>query len=142
MQLTRPKKQRKEGSFATLCERFTNPLAQDVGLEPLYSTPNAACKPLHFILYIRRLFVKTVAPSASALRHRSRVIYTPSRQGVSNPLIILPIGPGVRCYRSRHLRPNDALATFATAATFIHAVRHLHLMAWLGPGGVEPPDEY
>ena len=43
MQLTRPKKQRKEGSFITLCERFTNPLAENVGFEPRLSIPNATC---------------------------------------------------------------------------------------------------
>ena len=113
-------------------------MVQDVGLEPLYSIPNAVCIPLHFILYIRRLFVQTVASSASALRRRPRVVYTPLRQGV-------PTATPFHGYTSTvaHLsRPIGVFATFATVATFVHAVRHLHLMAWLGPGGVEPPDEY
>ena len=35
-------------------------------------------------------------------------------------------------------RPIGVFVTFATV-TASHLSQHLHLMAWLGPGGVEPP---
>ena len=139
MQLTRPKKQRKEGSFVTLCERFTNPLAENVGFEPRLSIPNATC-------YHYTTFSISGGALLWQLPHLPRCLCPVTDD--TGYLYSLTRGvptatPFHGCTSTvAHLsRPIGVFATFATVTSPTPFYIVLHLMAWLGLGGVEPPGD-
>lgn len=80
-----------------------------------------------------------------SLQHPFGIIPTyikPANVGSGTDIATLPSVNGVKCAQWFGDRRAIVLfATFATVANPIPFYIILHLMAWLGPGGVEPPGD-